>query len=442
MGKIFYICSVLLIYNIIYFKRFVHRPKIYSHNKKVMQIYSKTIYPYYFFPSGILHTIYQVFRKINVIKQATKSKIVLQMDDKVSILIEIFEPLNNMADKIASKQNVSIQMQMLRIIAKILKIFKKMFPFFAIKFYKASIELCSLKKHTEKLKKHNTVIHLKSKEDLLQNNKNVSMESEIQGNVLLIHGLNGSSNSTYIKGMANIFLKKNCRVFCFNARGSGIPPTSNVFSHIGLISDIEKTIEYILNNFTGDLTLVGFSMGANWVARILGEYQNIERIRMGISVCCPFDFYKLNYTSLSSLFYLAINYFLAHNYKRYIKRATIDKLSLKNSKYLQDVDMKMLHIYGFKNSEDFYKRSSCIRVLGNVTKPILFLNTSDDPIIPENIIPVDECKSNSQISLIIIKGGHLGFFTNGKETMAEVIAGKYFDIITSQIHDNSLFVKN
>jgi predicted alpha/beta-fold hydrolase len=217
--------------------------------------------------------------------------------------------------------------------------------------------------------------------------------------------------------MANIFFRKNCRVFCFNARGSKLPPTTNVFSHIGLTSDIR----YILKHY------------ANCVTNFLAEYEDKQRIRMGVSVCCPFDFYKLRSMFQKTSFYKRlINYVMTRDYKRYIKKSTVDRLCFNNTTFLHEVDAKLLEITGIDMSDDFYKQNSCVRILDKIDKPFLFLNSSDDPVIPENIIPFDTCKRNKNISLIILKGGHLCFFTNGKETMAKMIVERYFDIVTAQ----------
>lgn len=435
MLNIFWVGMIFAIYNAIYFKRFAHRPKIYSQNVKVMQIYSKVIYPLYFLPSGALHTVYQLYRKISIIDGATRKSVVVDMPDDASLLLDIFEPSPSPRRPKRGKTVLMLWRTRLAVIFSVVSMLKIM-GFIVLKALGVAVKMRGIKSRKAALSDS----HSHAKHMLLDKETNDRKAGErsaaLLDNVLLVHGLNGSSNSTYIKGMTNVFLKKNCRVFCFNARGSRLPPKTNKFSHIGLTSDIEGVVEYILENYSGDLTLVGFSMGANWVARFLGECKDKDRIKMGVGVCCPFDFLKLRSHYTDTLYGLYLNHWMANNYKRYIKRSMIDPVDLSSYKYLEDVDKFFLNsVFGSDNLEEFYQKSSCVGVLDSISKPFLFLSSSDDPLVPVGVVPVDICKKNSNISLIIIKGGHLGFFTNGRETMAEIIVGKYYSII-SQTEDD------
>ncbi|KAI5180302.1 uncharacterized protein PAEPH01_2734, partial [Pancytospora epiphaga] len=264
-----------------------------------------------------------------------------------------------------------------------------------------------------------------------QKKQKESIEQTIKHNALLIHGLNGTSRSTYIRGMTNVFLKRNCRVFCYNARGALHPPRSNEFSHIGLTSDIRKVVEYILKNYQGDISLIGFSLGANWVAKLLGEYSN-DRVSFGVAICCPFDFnYLRTYFKTNSYYARFLNYSMSRNYKRYIVRSMSVPINLSGCRFLDDIDSELLSIYKVKHIDDFYKENSCISYLHNIKTPTLFINTIDDPIIPHEVIPFEKCLENENIGVAILKGGHLGFFTNRSETMAETIVGEFTDKIWS-----------
>lgn len=464
MSKIFFLgCLIFSVYNVLYFKKLPHRPKIHSHNSSIKEIYLNLIYPPYFLPHGLLHTIYQLYRRINIIKESRRYDVVLQMEDEAKILIEIFEPFSigssgKMRAHVARRMlamilymtvgifrillDVTIKVSksrsdILLFIPRVLKRRKRLRRSEEEKGEKKCVANDKVKSNGRKWllfkKKEEGGIHFERRYWVDAQESQSSDSVQFESNVLLVHGLNGSSSSSYIKGMANVFLRKNCRVFCFNARGSKLPPTTNVFSHIGLTSDIRSTVDYILKNYSGDLTLIGFSMGANWVANFLAGYEDRQRIRMGISVCCPFDFYKLrSIFQMTSFYKRFINYFMTRNYKRYIKKSTVDRLWFKDTTFLHEVDAKLFEITGMDMSDDFYKQNSCVRILDRIDRPFLFLNSSDDPVIPENIIPFDICRRNENISLVILKGGHLGFFTNGKETTAEIIISRYFDIVTAQ----------
>lgn len=360
-----FIIILLFIYKLIEYYYAIHKPIIHSLNPLIKSLDLRTVYPHILFPNGWVQSYYQLKRKIRVLPKSIKKEFVLTISEDVEIKIIMYEP--------SKQKNISF------------------------------LPVLNIKKRIN----------------------DDSSNIEISDNVLLIHGLNGTADSTYIKGMANVFLKKRCRVFCYNARGALHPPKSNIFSHHGLTSDIKFTVEYILKNNTGNLILIGFSLGSNWVAKLLGEYHNI-RIIAGIAVCCPFDYLYLHkyYKHSQSRF---INYLLTKNYKRYIKRSMINPPDFSKCKYIEDVDKVLLDFIGENDLYDFYKTSSCIGYIKKIKIPFLFINTLDDPIIPKEVIPIKLCLKNKNTGIILLKGGHLGFFTNNKNTMAEEIIEKFYD---------------
>ncbi len=105
-------------------------------------------------------------------------------------------------------------------------------------------------------------------------------------------------------------------------------------------------------------------------------------------------------------------------------------INMDSCRLLEDIDKALLGIsIEYESLDEFYKKSSCIELLHNVTVPMLFLCASDDPLIPKWIIPVKKHENNKNLSFLILKGGHLGFFANRKKTNAEILVGEYYDII-------------
>lgn len=43
-------------------------------------------------------------------------------------------------------------------------------------------------------------------------------------------------------------------------------------------------------------------------------------------------------------------------------------------------------VYNFSSTHEMYKWSSCINYLPNIEKPIIFLNSLDDPLVPEQLL--------------------------------------------------------
>lgn len=365
MNKTCLFLCILAIYTAVYYRKHVYKIRIFSDNPIIKAIRQRRVFPLYFVPYGILQTVLQLFRRVKIKNSSSLTSFIINVESGGEILVEVYEPV----------------------------------PESVIKCF------CGFgKKHRPSYGQAN--------------------ECE---NVLLIHGLNGSSRSTYIIGMANVFLRRGCRVFCYNARGARIPPKSNLFSHHGLTADLLATVEYILSHYSGFISLVGFSLGSNWTTKLLGEYSN-ARIRMGIAICCPFDFAYLSSYFRDELFKTrCVNYFMSRNYKRYLRKSMVSVGDLKKYKYIDEIDASLLSIFGKGSVAELYKESSCIGYIDKINVPFLFMNAEDDPIIPYKVIPFSKCMANKNTGVVLVKGGHLGFFTNGSETTAETVAGEFYD---------------
>ncbi|ELA42597.1 uncharacterized protein VICG_00349 [Vittaforma corneae ATCC 50505] len=459
MGWVYFLLLLHSIYTIYYVVFIVHRPIIYSRHQSIIKLASRVVCPMFLLPFGTINSLYQIIRKVEITKYAVRKQVLLEVDYDSTILLEIFEPLLYSSKKKSrplfiflgiifetSSRNifsvVNITLSLLRWV--IVSSFRICYAIGSEclrtprKNSKCKVRHISEERKVtdEKLpgsndsgddsRRQNNVLHIQQVDPLHAGHKYNSVEE----NVLLVHGLNGTSRSTYIKGMANEFLERNCRVFCFNVRGALLPSTSNTFNHIGLVSDIEKTVEYILDNYSGSLSLVGFSMGANWIAMYLGNHPESDRIKMGIGVCCPFDFGTLRRHFCQTFYGKFLNFCMAKNYKKYISRSMKSPIYLDHCKYLEDIDKELLQtVFKFNTLEEFYDKSSCISVIDNISVPMLFLSASDDPIIPRWVIPSEKYKNNQNLSFLILSGGHLGFFANRSKTNAETLVGKYFDVI-------------
>lgn len=468
-------------YTILYTLCFIHRPIIFSKHRKFLSVTPKLICPMYILPTGISNSIYQIFRKVKITGFSSKKDIILDVEDGGRILLEAYEPkdtsnrrknlfrvfLDIPSSHLLIVINISMRMSKTMLKFTILMIDEisgrrlKAIKNGIIKRRRINAIKSLRKSYEDNTKLGSTIVNISNDNrninnkniDIMNNSRNIDimkdvninndidimndidkvkdMDTDVINNVLLIHGLNGTSKSTYIKGMANLFLKKKCRVFCFNARGAIIPPSSNTFNHIGLISDIHSAVKYILDHHDGNLSIIGFSMGANWVGKYLGEYPNNSRIKMGVGVCCPFNFVKLRcYFRGTSIFNKTMSRFMTWNYKRYIRRSVKTPIDLNRCKTLEEIDEKLLKsVFKHETLDSFYHNSSCVNFLDKITVPTLFLCASDDPLIPVSMIPLEYFEKNDNLSFLIMKGGHLGFFNNGRKTNAEIIVEKYYETI-------------
>jgi hypothetical protein len=108
---------------------------------------------------------------------------------------------------------------------------------------------------------------------------------------ILVHGLEGNSESTYMVGMATELGLIGCDTVCVNMRGcSGEINKSFGSYHSGKTDDLRLVIDHVSKDYS-EIIIVGFSLGGNQVLKYLGESGNSlsEKIKIGIAVSTPCD---------------------------------------------------------------------------------------------------------------------------------------------------------
>lgn len=98
----------------------------------------------------------------------------------------------------------------------------------------------------------------------------------INGNSKLLvigHGLEGSSNSSYVIGLTQLAIKNDFDVLAINWRGcSGEPNLKFESYHTGKSSDLKEVMAHVLEQYAyPTIFYAGFSMGGNIGLKYAGE---------------------------------------------------------------------------------------------------------------------------------------------------------------------------
>ena len=238
--------------------------------------------------------------------------------------------------------------------------------------------------------------------------------------IIVLHGLEGNANRTYMLATAKICNQNNIDAVCVNFRGcSGENNKMYRTYHSGETEDLQDVIHHIIStkNYS-EIYLKGFSLGGNVVLKYLGEGNTIpNQIKSAIAVSVPCFLYG----SAKEL-HTFKNVLYANRFKAHLKGklkskqiqfpeiiSTSDIESIKTLFDFDDVYTSRAH--GFKNALDYYKKSSSLQFLGNIKVPTLILNALNDSFLSPECYPVKEAKNNSNLFLEMPKfGGHVGFF--------------------------------
>ena len=246
--------------------------------------------------------------------------------------------------------------------------------------------------------------------------------------VILLHGLTGSSQSKYIKGLQQALLNQGLRSAALNFRGcSGEYNHSSRCYHSGETGDIDFLYRTLCKREPDTpMAAVGFSIGGNVLLKWLGEQgTNIDlfaatavSVPLVLSTCAN----KLD-NGFSKLYRAS----LLRELKEYIQLKQQHLESLGNSEEaeilrqvgcLDDIrsfwqydDRVVAKFYDFANVEDYYQRSSSRQFLQSIAVSTLLIQAEDDPFMTPEVIPELTELSSSVALELTAAGGHVGFIT-------------------------------
>jgi predicted alpha/beta-fold hydrolase len=244
--------------------------------------------------------------------------------------------------------------------------------------------------------------------------------------VLLIHGLEGSSESKYMASTSNHINRKGLDTVCFNLRScSGEDNLLLATYHSGKTEDVDFVVQHLLNNYNYDnIIIVGFSLGGNLTLKYLGEYQPklSEKVKGGIAISVPVDITsaEIEMDKFKNKLYIEIffktlkNKILekAHKFPNY--KLDKDKL-FKATTFKHLESLYIVPIFGFKSPEDYWKKASSKPYLSKIDRPTLLINAKDDTFLSAACYPIKEALQSNNFYLEVSDyGGHCGFMSSFK----------------------------
>jgi len=246
--------------------------------------------------------------------------------------------------------------------------------------------------------------------------------------VILLHGLTGSSDSGYIKGLQNILIEHDYRSVVLNFRGcSGQSNNLARCYHSGDTEDIDFLYQTLRQREPGTkIAVVGFSLGGNVLLKWLGEQGDKLLLFAAIAVSVPLVLSACA-TKLDSGFSRVYRKNLIRELKDYMQvkldhlkktgqRQEVEKicqlgdLSTIQSFWQYD-DQVVAKLHGFLGAKDYYQKSSSRYYLQSIGIPTLLIQSEDDPFMTHEVIPHKTELSAKVIMEITKNGGHVGFIT-------------------------------
>jgi predicted alpha/beta-fold hydrolase len=238
--------------------------------------------------------------------------------------------------------------------------------------------------------------------------------------VIIVHGLEGSSDSTYMLGIAAKGLACGMNVIRMNQRNcggtDGISPT---LYHSGRSGDIAAVASHLIeHDRISRFALVGFSMGGNLVLKLAGEWgrEGPSQFRAVAAVCPSVDL-AASADALHQPGNRFYEYYFLWKLRRRLREKArhfpevFDVSRLNGVTTLRDFDDKVTAFYsGFTGAADYYARAAASNVIDRIAVPAFILHAANDPFI--RIIPETRKKilANPHITFVeTADGGHCSY---------------------------------
>lgn len=247
---------------------------------------------------------------------------------------------------------------------------------------------------------------------------------ESRGEVLLHHGLEGSSASGYMISMAQRLLEAGFTVHRINMRScGGSEALTGTLYHSGLTQDVRAVLEQLRTAGRGPRFLVGFSLGGNVTLKFAGELgESARQLVAGVcAVSTPIDLHACVRRLGAPENAIYARRFIRSLCARYKRRHAVHPErfpleGLDSTRTIFDFDDRFTaKAFGFGDAPNYYATQSAMRFIDGIRVPALIVQAQDDPLIPFSIYESGAVRDNPAIALVTPEhGGHLGFIAKGK----------------------------
>lgn len=238
--------------------------------------------------------------------------------------------------------------------------------------------------------------------------------------IAVVHGLEGSSESNYMRGIAEKAWAAGFHVVRLNQRNCGgtekLTPT---LYNSGMSGDYRAVLEELAN---GDgfeqIFFAGYSMGGNLVTKMAGEFgDSAPRQLRGVCAVCP----AIDLSACADELERWDNYFYEDRFVRGLLKRYAHKTELFPERYSKNGfgpirtvrefdDAITAPQFGFRDAQAYYESAGAKRVIAEIRVPYMLITAQDDPFVPIEAIRASGVEQNRAIRFVAPEhGGHCGF---------------------------------
>lgn len=238
--------------------------------------------------------------------------------------------------------------------------------------------------------------------------------------VVALHGLEGSTEVHYMRGLAAKAWRRGWNAVLLNQRNcGGTEHLTPGLYHSGLTEDPRTVIRLLTERHRlPAVAVAGYSLGGNLAVKMAGELSDTPDLPLVAAAgVCP----TIDLNACVSAIEKRSNVIYQLNFVRNLR----GRMRRKNLAWPGAFDITPLGgiwtirrfddvytapFHGFDGSADYYHRASALRVADRITIPTLILAAADDPFVPPAQFDDPAITENPHITVRVeAHGGHCGF---------------------------------
>ncbi len=244
--------------------------------------------------------------------------------------------------------------------------------------------------------------------------------------LLALHGLEGSSSSHYVRGLADKFFHAGFNVVRLNQRNcGGTERHSAGLYHSGLTNDPVRVMQELIElDGIGTIAVAGYSLGGNLALKLAGEYGDVPPRELK-AVCavspvmdlarCIEALERRENAVYEWTFVRSLKQRMRKKARLFPGRFPIERLGEVHTVRMFDELFTAPH-HGFAGASDYYDRASALRVIDRVRLPALIISAEDDPFVPPGPFRDPRVTGNPHLTVLLTEhGGHCGFVTTAQD---------------------------
>jgi uncharacterized protein len=234
------------------------------------------------------------------------------------------------------------------------------------------------------------------------------------GELILVHGLEGSGDAGYIRSLSALALRAGFAAHRFHMRTcGGTEGLCQTLYHAGLTCDLAAVLHEFRREGRAPAFLVGFSLGGNVVLKLASEMGTsaLPLVRGVCAVSTPLDLAACARRIAEPDNRLYEQRFVRRMRARLRATGRYQERDFVGLRSLIALDDRFTApSFGFGNAANYYRTQSAVGYLHDLRVPALLIQAKDDTFVPFQIFGSEPVRRNPLIRLLVTEhGGHLGF---------------------------------